>query len=191
MEKFIEIFWTKMYDIYWENGDFENDIKNYDISSFNLVDVIIYLFNNKCDQGFILSALKWKTDLWSLLSKQDWMKIIENIKRNVGARYLIGNYGMYCDIVFLYRYLKIDGLKLLMETNIYKETKNNILQDIQKISFELEYSILDEENFEDGTFPNKELYPLIHNKLIKQACKKAKLDLANINKDILKFIENL
>lgn len=187
--------WDRHYERYWNHiTDFEGYILNNQIENVGQEDTLIPIFSSKYSPNFIFSVLLWRVDLWKSLSLKQWNKIIQSIDRR-GAEnkvFLIHDYGKYCDLIFLYRYLGIDSIKLLFDdTVINKDEKKKVLTDIEKIDFLFLKRESDIEDFKDGTFPDNGLYELVQERLIVEGAVKSRKNIEGMRKDILTYIKKI
>ena len=173
----IKIFLNKMYDFFWDSTDHQQLIEEYKYEitkEFDSKDFIIALCDNKYHSSFILSNFLFNTELWSDLLLKDWKQIVSNVKRPSNIRFIIDDYGVYCDLIFLYKFLGIDSFSILNECeDLDQYSKQIIFSNLLELLPELYITEYDIENFEDGTYPNYNTYKTVQNKLIDNGAKKS------------------
>lgn len=184
-------FWLHLYEIYWDDiSNYEKAIFNTSIEEFDKKELLVSLFSKKFDPNFILYSLLCNYKLWFSLTCEDWLKIIEKVFRE-NDKFIIENYGSYCDVIFLHRYLKIDSLSLLLKSNLSNEIKLEIFNVLLKLGNVMFFDESDEENFSDGTFKFFQKYLETHDKLLKEGCKATILKPSDFSSFIDGVIENL
>jgi hypothetical protein len=141
MENMIIKFSTKMRDEVFENTHiYPIDLKSY-LKYINEIEKIDYvnfitINANLFEDDYLFKILIYgeiQSLKLSKLTKKDWENAINNSEEN-GKRKLI---------IFLCKFLKIDGFKMLLDTK--PDTKNRILSEIKSYPIVLIHSGVDED----------------------------------------------
>lgn len=162
---------------------FSDEVKNHDPSKY-----VTQLVSSGYHHTFVFSNLLYNTNAWSKLNLSDWLTVIERIERQHDTKLIIDDYGRYADIIFLYKYLKIDSLDLINRSGIDTMNKLSILNTLRKLYKVMYLDETDVESFRDGTYPHGDEYATIHARLIDQGAVTAEIAAEKIQDAILRSI---
>jgi hypothetical protein len=158
-----------------EGYDYFSQEKN-NLLKFNTKEVLITFFNHpKMWHRDMEALLLWIPELWKDFNLDDWLEIIRNVDRPANYKILFTETSQFEDIKFLYKWIKIDSIKLYQEDSLLSSEKKEVLDNIiPRFMYENDISDLEMENFEDGTYGDYKYIETMRERLISQGAKPLK-----------------
>jgi len=168
IDKIIKISQSEGYDYFLKE---KNNLLKY-----NTKEVLIAFFNHPNMRHLRMEALLlWIPELWKDLNLDDWLEIIRNVDRPADYKILFTETSQFEDIKFLYKWVKIDSIKLYQEDSILSAEKKEVLDNIiPKFMYQNDITDLEMENFEDGTYGEYKHIEAMRERLISQGANSIK-----------------
>lgn len=176
---------------YWDTLGSDNIIQRFsdEIQNHDPLTYLIRLVGNDYHHTFVFSNFLYNTNLWSTLNLHDWLTLIERVERPRDTKFIIDNYGGYVDIIFLYKFLKIDSLDLVCKSGMGATKQLAILNALAKLYKVVFLDETDLESFRDDTYPDGETYEKVHACLIDQGAVKAEDVGEKIQNAIFRYVD--
>ena len=136
------------------------------MKKYGFENVVVWLLNNV---NAVVVILLMFPELWKDFNKENWQTILINTNRPANLRLFKDERGYFDDIVFLFRFVKVDALKWVFENSLLShEKKINIMNYFLMRPDELLKGDYDESGFNQGFFGNKEYIHIMQDRLIEQ-----------------------